>query len=564
MVLGVALATVFLAPVANAGADSLGDPFRFSTSGPDTSSGYNAFDPSLAYDSKRDRYLSVWCASTLVDGQDNQVRIWARFVGADGVPQGDAFAISDEQPIDGSDCSNEGDVSTASVASDPWAVYNPTADEYMIVWHAGFDDMRELQAVGCNPRTEIFGQRLSGAGVEVGDDDFRISFTGGCTVDAMVAYDATADDYLVVWGDEAGADSVGGQRLDSHGQPLDEELTISEGDHAAAEPYLIDLPGSKRFLVAWEDTGSDSSSSTDQEIHGRLVEAETGALAGGDLPIGGARAMEPALAFDPVSNEVLAVWTAGDEADGPAFTVRGQRLSLAGEKVGADFQVSAPRFFGARSARVAADTRGGDYQVVYEAQLEGEAAPTVAGGDSSRVYGQRIAANGSKAGTEGFPISLVDGDQEARTIAYDPARCEFMTLWEGILPTLEGGTKTEIFGRRLAGSGCASPPPSPPAAPAGAVLGVQSRRCASRRIFRIRIVERRSDRIVAARVTVNGQRAKMSYGRRVTARINLRTLPKGAFTVRITVRLKSGKVLRGTRRYRTCTPARNPHKRLKL
>ena len=55
---------------------------------------------------------------------------------------------------------------------------------------------------------------------------------------------------------------------------------------------------------------------------------------------------------------------------------------------------------------------------------------------------------------------------------------------------------------------------------------------------------------------VNGKRVKVLRGKRLTSHVNLRGLPKGRFTVKIKLQLANGKVITGTRRYRTCTPGR--------
>ena len=59
--------------------------------------------------------------------------------------------------------------------------------------------------------------------------------------------------------------------------------------------------------------------------------------------------------------------------------------------------------------------------------------------------------------------------------------------------------------------------------------------------------------LVAARVLVNGKRVKVTRGNRMRARVNLTSLPKGRFAVKIRLRLKDGGIVRETRRYRTCT-----------
>ncbi len=116
-----------------------------------------------------------------------------------------------------------------------------------------------------------------------------------------------------------------------------------------------------------------------------------------------------------------------------------------------------------------------------------------------------------------------------------------------------------------------SPTPAPTPAPAQAVLGTQAvkpprfsqavslpstRRCVSRRRFRIRIRRLRDDPIVRAEVRVNGKRVRVVRGSRLRAPVNLQGLPKGRFRVEIRVRTASGKTVRGTRRYRTCTKKR--------
>ena len=82
------------------------------------------------------------------------------------------------------------------------------------------------------------------------------------------------------------------------------------------------------------------------------------------------------------------------------------------------------------------------------------------------------------------------------------------------------------------------------------------RRCLSRRSFTIRLREPRGDALATASVFVNGRRVETRRGERITAPINLRGLPRGRYTVRITARTVLGRSISGTRRYRTCTPKR--------
>jgi hypothetical protein len=97
--------------------------------------------------------------------------------------------------------------------------------------------------------------------------------------------------------------------------------------------------------------------------------------------------------------------------------------------------------------------------------------------------------------------------------------------------------------------------PLPPVfGPGGAVSAPSNRRCLSRRNFRIRVRRVRGLRYEQVIVFVNRRRVAVRRGRRVTARVDLRGLPLGRYTVTITLITTRGEVLRGVRRYRTCTP----------
>jgi hypothetical protein len=74
--------------------------------------------------------------------------------------------------------------------------------------------------------------------------------------------------------------------------------------------------------------------------------------------------------------------------------------------------------------------------------------------------------------------------------------------------------------------------------------------CVSRRRFSIRVKPGDYTSVV---VWVNGKRVKALTGKRITASVDLRGLPRGTFKVKIAATLKSGKVVKDTRSYRTCT-----------
>ncbi len=83
-----------------------------------------------------------------------------------------------------------------------------------------------------------------------------------------------------------------------------------------------------------------------------------------------------------------------------------------------------------------------------------------------------------------------------------------------------------------------------------------SKKCRSRRAFRIRLVVPKGVIIATASVRVNGKRVTVVRRRRLTSFVNLKGLPRGRYTVKIVVVTEAGKILTSTRRYRTCAPRR--------
>jgi alpha-tubulin suppressor-like RCC1 family protein len=84
-----------------------------------------------------------------------------------------------------------------------------------------------------------------------------------------------------------------------------------------------------------------------------------------------------------------------------------------------------------------------------------------------------------------------------------------------------------------------------------------TKRCVSRRNFRIRVRKLPGITWASADVVVNGKRVKTLKGARITARVDLRGLPKGRYTVTISATASDGRVVTDRRRYRTCAGVRS-------
>jgi hypothetical protein len=83
-----------------------------------------------------------------------------------------------------------------------------------------------------------------------------------------------------------------------------------------------------------------------------------------------------------------------------------------------------------------------------------------------------------------------------------------------------------------------------------------TKRCVSRRKFRIRLRHPSGTRIKSATVKLGGRTVATRRGSRVTAPVDLRGLPKGTVKLSLTITLADGRKVSGTRRYRTCAAKR--------
>ncbi|MCC7359833.1 MAG: hypothetical protein IT317_10170, partial [Anaerolineales bacterium] len=201
-----------------------------------------------------------------------------RLNAATGAELGGDLRLSDMGP----------DGSTSYRAFNPAVAYNNQNDQYLVVW-LGDDNSGGL----VDEEYEIFGQRLNAAtGAELGGD-LRLSDmgpNGSTSYDAYypaVAYNSSANQYLVVW-----------QGDDNTGELVDEEV----------------------------------------EIFGQRVNAATGAELGGDFrlsdmgPDGSTSygAFTPAVAYNSQNNEYLVVWQGDDNTGGlvdEEVEIFGQRVA---------------------------------------------------------------------------------------------------------------------------------------------------------------------------------------------------------------------------------------------
>ena len=109
------------------------------------------------------------------------------------------------------------------------------------------------------------------------------------------------------------------------------------------DPAVAYNPTNHRYLVVWSDDRNEGSRGTD--IYGQLLAAD-GTRIGGDFRISGPAATsyeyDPAVAYNPASNQYLVVWRDRRNDATRGWDIYGRRVKATGKPAGGDFRISGP------------------------------------------------------------------------------------------------------------------------------------------------------------------------------------------------------------------------------
>lgn len=454
----VSSAATVLVPHAAYATLPIGSQSRVSFMGSDGDVNRIGIYPDSAYSSQSDRSLVVWEGNN--EATVGEYEIYGRIIDGQGNPVTDQFRISDMGP----------DANVNFSASTPAIAYNPQANEFLVVWYG--DDTTDGEY-------EIFGQRISAEGVEIGTNDFRISDAGPDGSSQYLAwypsvtYNHGSNNYLVVWnGDDTtpgnNESEVFGQTLASNGiETGTNDFRISsmgnDGDTtmAAYEASLISSTNANEFLVVWY---GDDTTDEEFEVYGQRISAEGTELGSDDFHISDMgpdgnttfSAYFPSVAYDSYSNAYLVTWHGVDSVPGiDDREIFGQRLSADGSEIGTnDFRISnmgpdGNASYSAYTPKVTYNSGAEEFLTVWNAT----------GGDFAsneyEIYGQRLASDGAETGTNDLRISAMGPDGDIKYNAFDPSLIynsrsnEYLAIWWG--DDNSGGlvdSEYEIFARR--------------------------------------------------------------------------------------------------------------------
>ena len=439
--------------------------FRISDMGPDGDTNFGVSSPAIAYNSRNHEYLVTWSGD---DQTLNAVEIRGQRINAD---TGQEIGTNDFQI---SQVRTNIDPEFRAFTSD--IVYNPNADEYLAVW-AAYDLLSPDPTPG-----GIYGQRLdANTGAPLGTDDFRIdppnTTSGYLTTLPAIAYNSSADEYLVVWESNFSKDDdesiddesiIVGQRLTSAGEPVGENLAIT-----TMMPYGLDVayhPDTNEFLVVW--AGNDDTKGL--EIFAQRLDATTGVEVGdddfriSDMESGDDNVVvsDPVVTYNDTTKEYFVAWSGGLNDADIDFEIYGQRLSASGEELGDDdFQISET---GSDSENYTASEPAIVYNPIDQEYLVSWAVDTFFGtmnAEEYEIYGQRLdGVSGAEVGEDDFRISDMGPDDNnayqpySPAISYNSKNNTYLVAWSGddnTEPMVNG--EFEIFGQQLAGQQTPTP-----------------------------------------------------------------------------------------------------------
>lgn len=252
--------------------------------------GHDEWAPEVVYDSVSNQYLVVWEESA---GGDTD--IWGQILAADGTLLGSAFVI----------CNYSRNQQSPAVA------FNPTADQYLVVW----TDFRYSLS-----ESDLFGQIVDKMGALVGGN-FEVNSDSGDQDYPAVTYNSHRDTYLVVWEDWMYPDpDICAQELYSDGWPYGDLFEITWDTASQRKPAVCYNAGEHRYMVVWED---DRYGTLD--ICARKLDVDPYYLIGNITLVSDEPAMhiEPAVCANTIDSEYLAVWSGRITTD---YDILGQLL----------------------------------------------------------------------------------------------------------------------------------------------------------------------------------------------------------------------------------------------
>ncbi len=438
-------------------------------------------ESSIAYDAARDRFLVVWEGVESTPNGD-RAEIFGRLVNArnGSTIGGSDLKLAEMTPL------ADGSVDAIS----PSVVYNPTADEYVIAF-AGDDDTRDSGTI-VSDTFEIYAQRLNGGATPVGSpvriSDMGVDDTSGSydALDPDIVYNATDNEYFVVWSGDDNTPPFVNNELEIYGQRLSSTLaelgtndvhvneTGADGDATtdARRPAVTWAASTDRYMVVYDGNYTTNAGVPWTRILGRMVDAN-GTPRDIEIELGGApyndttiEQYAPDVAWDSANDRFTVVWE-GDAANGTPgsandFEIFGVVLRDTTNVPGGGFSqvgsMSQLTHMGTDGAGYVANDAALVYNPLYREYLLSFTADDNTGGQVDNhyeTYAERLsptlATSGLARVSSRGPLGSTNTEPQPSAVGYSERSVgTYLVTWAGEAPALAAG-ESEVFGR-LVGS----------------------------------------------------------------------------------------------------------------
>jgi hypothetical protein len=260
-------------------------------------------------------------------------------------------------------------------------------------------------------------------------DEFQISTYTSCNQDTSAAAPLSGGNFVVVW--ESGSASVEqdgsltgvfGQRFEADGTRIGTEFRVNVYTTDTQEdPGVASLPDGS-FVVVWDGDVQDGS---EEGVFARRFAAN--GSPGEEFQVNTYTTdLQTYPHIGRAGNGFVVVWESFYQ-DGDFVGVVGRRLDATGSPAGSEFVVNTYTEGQQRKPRVAGNAAGNFVVVWASGPVSGSGGQD---GSEGGIFGQRFAANGSKAGTE-FQVNVytTGGQVVPDVVMADDGR--FIVVWEG-------------------------------------------------------------------------------------------------------------------------------------
>lgn len=310
-------------------------------------------------------------------------------------------------------------------------------DQFLVVW-------QDYRTGAGGSRWDIYGARVDDLGDVQEGFGIPISAYDQDEQDQtlpQVVYDGS-EYFMVVWQDNRLGTTnnpkwdVYGARVDAAGVVEDTpSLIMAQQSGYQQRPALA--WGDSQYMLVWQDSRWGSTSGTKYNIYGTLMD-DSGSPDVADILITTDlnRQKLPAMAYDPVNDRYLVVWSEYTTGDyGPGWDLLYAQVEPDGSVLDNGVVSDGP----ATQQEANVVYGGGQFLVTWSDSRNSSSK----GWD---IYGARISSAGSLLDPDGVAFSSVNKDQRFPAAAFDGTN--YFVVWQDAR-----GTTTDIYGTRISKGG---------------------------------------------------------------------------------------------------------------